>query len=481
MIEEMKKAIVRFISVSICLAIAVFLSLFIFRSRTRKDAAYVYKVDPLITPELIEVTLPYLDGSGYLKGEYADVYVSMDPDSLFDTALAPQADRGVYAEDRDFRFSKDEARLSQVNVYYHINKMRDYFAERLGHSFDESIKCYVLHKPLRDPARYVPITRDIRFGSPVEGANPALNAMVIYREYARAVLDSIMPLNDEYESSAAGEAYACYFSCSLLGDPKYGERTSGFSGDAPGPKGFPMDKIGQRPAAGDLDNNRRYPEDLAYGKHGSFEILGGALWDIRKKLWWDAADTLIFEAYKRLGDAPDKYFFNATKTGGPYFSAVFQGLLSADLKLNNGANAQVIRGIFEKRGIPEEPYPYNKPQKFGSGIMIGWYPDDHDVFYALYWLGAYRIGEEGRLFGRMPFSCEDLALKLYDGKNELVDKFSTRIKISRGGDKGDKMFLAEFVIPDSVKPGEYRLQFDFVDTVTGSLQKSNAVSVIMIK
>ncbi len=477
----MKKAAIRLILVSVSIALAVFLSLRMFVFKPQKNAALVYEVNPLKTPDLIEVRLRYLDGSGYLEGKYADVYLSAEPDRPDDITLAPDGTRGVYSKSGDFRFPDDEAKLSQVNVYYHINRVHDYFAGGLGYPFDEPVKCYVLHKPLHVPARYVPLQRDIRFGISEDGINPALDACGIYREYAHAVLRDIMTLNDEYESAAVGEAYADYFSCSLLGDSAYREYIHSFSRGPVRAKGFPVDEIEKKRTYGDLDNDKRYPEDLVYDEHDSSEILSGAFWDLRKRLGPETADPVIFEAYKRLKDLPDKYFFNSAGAGGPYFSAVFQGLLLADKDMNEGRNGNVIRDIFKRRGIPDEPRPYQQPYEFGGDITIGWYPDDYDVFYELYWPGTYRIGREGRLFGRMPAAFDGLSLQLYDGDNELVDNFSTRMKIFQGKDADHKMFLAEFAIPESAEAGEHRLQFDYTDPAAEGIRKSNAVPVMLVE
>jgi len=477
----MKKATVRLISTSACIAIAVYLLLFIFIFRDGKNVALVYEVNPVKTPDLVEVRLPYLDESGYLKGKYADVYLSTEPDRPYDVTLAPSARRDVLSKNGDFRFPEDEAKLSQANVYYHINKIRDWFADSRGYSFDGPVKCYVLHKPLHVPARYVPLQRDIRFGISDDGTNPALNAGSIYHEYTHAVLHDIMILNDEYESSAVGEAYANYFSCSVLDDPRYREYTRLFSKGPPQIKGFPMDEIEKKRMHGDLNNEKRYPEDLVYDEHDSSEILSGAFWDLRKRLGPKTADSIIFEAYKSLNDIPDKYFFNSTKAGGPYFSAVFQALLLVDREIYKGKNEDVLRRTFLGRGIPEEPYPYQPSYRFGSNIKIGWYPDDYDVFYDLYWPGVYRIGKDGRLFGRIPAAYKDMTLRLYDENNELADNFSTRMKIFQGKDKDHKMFLAEFVIPASVKAGKHRLQFDCVDGATEEIRKSNAVLITLVE
>lgn len=477
----MKKAIFILIFILVCITIAACLLVSIIASRNNKDAALVYEVNPVKTPELIKVKLQHLDGNGYLKGKYAEVYLSTESELPIDSVFEPDSEMDVYSEDRDFRFPGDEAKLSQANVYYHINRIHDYFADSLRHSFNKAIKCYVLHKPLHVPARYVPLQNDIRFGISSEGINPALDSGCIYSEYSRAVMHDLMPLHDEYESAAISQAYADYFSCSLLDDPQREEYAARFSKKTSRVKGFPLDEIALRGSRGDLDNKKRYPEDLAPEEYNSSEIISGAFWDLRKALGRKIADSMILEAYKKLKDLPDEYFFDSSRAAGPYFSAIYKSIAAVDEETHGGENEKIIRRIFERRGIPEEPYSYTASYKFGSNIQIGWYPFNDDVFRQVRWLGVYRIGEKGRLFGRMPVTYGDLALRLYDKDNELVDNFSTRMKLFQVKDKDYKMFLAEFYIPGSASSGECRFQFDYLDGGTGENQKSNAVSVILVK
>ena len=87
-----------------------------------------------------------------------------------------------------------------------------------------------------------------------------------------------------------------------------------------------------------VDTNLHYPEDLNGRVHHDGMIWSRALWDIRNALGHVTADTIIFMA--QFDFAPDTNLPDAA-----------QATVNAAEDLYGNATAQIVRGIFEARGI----------------------------------------------------------------------------------------------------------------------------------
>lgn len=449
----------------------------------------VYEIDPIQTPRLKEVGLDHLHASGYLEGDFADVYLSLSSYSEFgDSVLTPKAQHDVYAPDGNFGFADDPIKLSQVNVYYHINKIHDYFSDDLNYNFQQQVKCYVRHKALHNQCSHVPLKDDIRFGVYDNDLDPALNADAIYHEYTHVIMESIFQLDDEGEAAAIREAYADYFACSLLHDPLYGEYPASSVHKMPSRYDFPRDRLvarttPQKTALRNLKNEKRYPQDLLYEGHRDSEILSGALWDLREALGPRMADKVIFEGYKALHKLPDSFFLGGSKGKyflSPFFASIRQSILRVDKELMGGVHQKTIQKIFDDRGIPEKPYAYYPSYQFGSHIKMGWYPRESDVFYEMRWLGVYRQGSRQYLYGHVPRDFQGLELKMYDPDNEDIPKLSSRAELKNGRDARHKIFFVAFNFPEEVAPGQYTLQFHY-SLEDGSTEVSNAVMITLLR
>jgi len=464
--------------------VAVIIAFVIFMIMPRRDIGLVYEIDPLATPRLKKVRLKYLDNSGYLKGKYADVYLATEPDDIYnlrrDSVHRPAAKHDAFSKKGNFCFRHDKDKQCQVNAYYHLNRMHDYFSENLGHHIEYPITCYVLDKSLRSPAMYVHLYWAIRFGNWDNGVNLALSSRSIYHEYTHAVLQSIYCLDTEKEAFAICEAYADYFSASIRNSPSSSGYVNAYSRDGwlDEQRGFPWDRMFKLAEWHGLKNNKRYPEDMVFvEEHSDSEILSGAFWDIREALGQETADKIIFEAYKRIPVLKDKYnVYNF-----PSFSIIREAVVLADKDLFESGNKDVIDRIFDARGIPDWFYDYRFENAFGRGIVIGAYLKSGEVLIRMMWIGVYRIGEGQRLFGKMPVWIQSARLRLYTQDGQIVEGFRAEAEIKPGKEEGFNPFLVEFRIPENLSPGQYSFQFDIVEAETNINSKSNAVPIILVE
>jgi len=87
-----------------------------------------------------------------------------------------------------------------------------------------------------------------------------------------------------------------------------------------------------------LDGTKKYPMDLDREVHDDGEIWSASLWKIRKILGKDLAAKIVLESNFQL--TPTSKFPDGAAA-----------IISANDKLNSGANGSAIRKVFEDRGI----------------------------------------------------------------------------------------------------------------------------------
>jgi Zn-dependent metalloprotease len=308
----------------------------------------------LTTPDPVSRPFADLDGSGLLKGAFADVWSfgklerdTNDQCLLYRTRLSKAKDLRFMARPGDPRF--DEQML-----YYQVNRAHDYFRRTFGFTGRDHALKVTAHVPSTDAencrsqgpmdnAYYSPSTDGLYFGDGtgalsvgtirLGGLNPtSRDADVICHEYTHAVMGRIVPnLSGKAEDlgNALQEGYADYFACTINNGPEMGEYT------ADDPKGMR-----------NLENSHRYPDDVddpgtgEPERHWTGMIWGGACWDLRQALGAAVADQVIFHSMYYLPN-----------DGSATFETAAEGLLAADAELYGSAHREVIRQVMSRRGI----------------------------------------------------------------------------------------------------------------------------------
>src|SRR5919201_1634775 len=194
------------------------------------------------------VTLTNLDGSGFLRGDYADVYSSTG-----DLAFSPT---------NTFTYTRHQDEFEQVMVYYW---------------FTEAPK------------------DELRFGK--GGVDDAEDGEVILHEYGHA-LHAAQNFNfDPEQNGAISEGFADYWAVTVtdvvsqrLGVPEL----------EPLPCVADWDSVSYTSTVPHclrrVDRNLHYPADLNGEVHHDGQIWSRALWDIRRSLGHTVADTIILKA-----------------------------------------------------------------------------------------------------------------------------------------------------------------------------------------
>lgn len=283
----------------------------------QKDADY-----PALQPAYVDVTLTDLDGSGYLRGEWANVR-SATGDLAFSST-------------NTFRYNRSDDRFEQVMGYYWATEAQRYI---------QSLGFGVTRRPINKESQDLRINQlgydnsfswdkkdYLRFGK--GGVDDAEDAEVILHEYGHAIHDSqVAGFGTSIEAGAIGEGFSDYWAVTVAdvvaptADPACVADWDSVSYTSTEPHCLRR-----------VDTDKHYPGDLVGRVHPDGEIWSRALWDIRNALGHVRADTLILEA--QFDFAPD--------TSMP---AAARATVAAAQRLYGSGTANIVRRAFEDRGI----------------------------------------------------------------------------------------------------------------------------------
>ena len=279
---------------------------------------------PELQPAYVIVTLTNLDGSGYLRGDWANI--------------RGETGTPAYSDTNTFIYTRDDKRFEQVMAYYWVTEAQKYI-QSLGfgsilrpinmESQDIRINQYGIDNSYSWDKHDV-----MRFGK--GGVDDAEDAEVILHEYGHAIQDSQMTpfgYGGSVEAGAIGEGFGDYFAVTVsdvlapTADPACVADWDAVSYTSSEPHCL-------RRVDGDL----HYPEDLNGRVHHDGQIWSRALWDIRIALGHVKADTIILEAQFQF--APDTSMYAAA-----------QATVDAALLLYGPAEADAVWSAFAARGI----------------------------------------------------------------------------------------------------------------------------------
>jgi hypothetical protein len=278
-----------------------------------------------LQPAYETVTLTNLDGSGYLRGDWANIRSETgDP---------------AYSPDNVFVYNRSDDRFEQVMAYYWVTEAQKYI-QRLG--FGKTLR------PINMESQDVRINQwgqdnsyswdkhdVLRFGK--GGVDDAEDAEVILHEYGHAIHNAQQTPFGEFgtspEAGAIGEGFGDYWAVTVSNviaptpDPACVADWDSVSYDATAPHCLRR-----------VDLNLHYPENLTGRVHSDGQIWSRALWDIRKALGHTKADTIILEG--QFDFAPDTSM-----------RAAAEATVAAAQRLYGNAAATAVTNAFRARGI----------------------------------------------------------------------------------------------------------------------------------
>jgi hypothetical protein len=273
------------------------------------------------------VTLTNLDGSGYLKGDWANV--------------VSETGNPAYSPTNSFNYTRNQDEFEQVMAYYWVTEAQKYI---------QSLGFGVWRRPANMESQDVRINQlgvdnsfetdhpkdELRFGK--GGVDDAEDAEVILHEYGHAIHVAQGFVFGSEQAGAISEGFGDYWAVTVsdvvsrkLGVPELEPLPCVMDWDAT----FYTSTVPH--CLRRLDTNLHYPADLDGEVHDDGRIWSRALWDIRQGLGNIRADTIILQAQF---DFPGTTMTDlATRT------------VATALDLYGKSAATTVRSAFQARGI----------------------------------------------------------------------------------------------------------------------------------
>jgi zinc metalloprotease ZmpB len=284
----------------------------------QKDADYA-----ALQPAYHVVGLTHLDGSGFLRGDYANV--------------VSETGNPAYSPTNTFLYNRSQDEFEQVMAYYWVTAAQKYI---------QSLGFGVWRRPINNEPQDIRINtwgqdnsyswdkHDVlRFGK--GGVDDAEDAEVILHEYGHAVMDSQQtPFGFGFstEAGSIGEGFADYLAVTV-------SNVEAPTPDAPCVADW--DSVSYTSTVPHclrrVDTNLHYPEDLNGRVHHDGMIWSRALWDIRNALGNVTADTIILEGQFDMRN--------------PTMPELAQSTVNAAQRLYGAGAATKVRKAFQDRGI----------------------------------------------------------------------------------------------------------------------------------
>ena len=113
----------------------------------------IYEENPITTRTPVDRALPNLDGSSFLRGDFADILlydgssgIRSNGRDFFESLV-----NNPSSDEHDFRFNTNDSRFDETNVYFHINRVHDYFTDNFNFTGrDRSFQVIVAHPAVDD-------------------------------------------------------------------------------------------------------------------------------------------------------------------------------------------------------------------------------------------------------------------------------------------------------------------------------------------
>jgi len=286
-----------------------------------KDADYA-----ALQPAYRSVRLTNLDGSGYLRGDWA--------------VIVSETGAPAYSPTNAFSYNRHDDEFEQVMAYYWITEAQRYiqslgFGSRLRAVNKEPQRLRINQWGL-DNSFATDKKDEIRLGK--GGVDDAEDGEVILHEYGHAIHFSQDFQFSTGEAGAISEGFGDYWAVTVtqvvraqLGYPPSSDPACVADWDAVSYTTTVPHCLRR------IDLDLRYPQDLAGQVHRDGRIWSRALWDVRATLGHVHADTAILEG---------QFGFD-----GGTMPALAQDIVAAAEKLYGRGEAGQVRAAFQARGI----------------------------------------------------------------------------------------------------------------------------------
>jgi hypothetical protein len=275
-----------------------------------------------LQPAYKNVALTHLEGSGYLRGDFADIELKKN--------------RAAFSSTETFSYGRTDDRFEQVMAYFDVTGTQSYIHGLGFTNVNNEPQGLLTDKYHGDNSFYIPSQDVISLGS--GGVDDAEDAEVIWHEYGHAIQDDQVPgFGTNNSAGSIGEGFGDYWAFTMS------------QADSPDTATTPLaciadwDSISYTSTVPHclrrVDTDKTMSDYNPKGNvHTNGEIWSRALYDINQALGRDTANRIILEAQFQF--APDTSFQSAA-----------QATVSTAQVLYGASAAQVCLQAFQDRGI----------------------------------------------------------------------------------------------------------------------------------
>jgi Zn-dependent metalloprotease len=267
------------------------------------------------------VTLSNLDGSGYLKGNYAQVTGAKS--------------KLAYNKNNQFNYTRANDFFEQVNAYWGVTEAQKYIQSLGFNNINNEAQKLTTLGLTDDNSFYDPNKDQITFGT--GGVDDAEDLEVVWHELGHAIQDAQVPGfgDPQGESGAIGEGFGDWWA--LIMASRDSQDT------AKTPYACIMDWDSTSYTTETPHCIRRTDTELTYADrqgevHFDGQIWSRALFDIYKKFGREKSAKIVLES---------QFTYSPTTT----FAAAAAKTVAAAKKLYGDADAAAVQAAFTARGI----------------------------------------------------------------------------------------------------------------------------------
>lgn len=267
--------------------------------------------DQGVLHEDIDETVPI---QGSFAGKFAKVVNYEGSESELADSLSP-------GEIKDMTWDDTNSDLFERHLFYHTNVAHDYYKsiDPTSTAMDFQLQVMFTNQGYSPNASSDLNTGNITFWKVNDARIKFVESpSVLYHEYGHSVNSRFyreMGVSTGMINYATHEATADIYAASILDDSKVGRYYS------------PADTT---KFIRDVNNNRKYPQHINGESHNDGMVLGGALWDVRKRVSLDYISNIV-HLTKKIG-LPDDEILEVA------FGEWFMQILIADDAYGDGNN-----------------------------------------------------------------------------------------------------------------------------------------------
>ena len=264
------------------------------------------------------VSLPGLDGTGFLDGRYASSSASK---------------KRVSSASQTFVFDRSQNGFSETMGYYFLDYAQRYIQSLGFTSVNNRQQVFSIDRYSKDNSFYESASRTITYGT--GGVDDAEDAEVIWHEYGHSIQDNQVPgFGQSSDAGAMGEGFGDYWAGSVGA-----QLSSGFQDLCIADWDSTSYSTTHPPCLRRLDSTKHYPQDIDGDPHDDGEIWSAALWQIRGAISAAKADTVILQHHFLL-------------TTDASFNQAANALVTAAINLGfSQQTVKAIRTILQNRGF----------------------------------------------------------------------------------------------------------------------------------